>query len=171
MLILILRAMKCIDSYNKIWAASWAADCKICGPKKLKFCLGCTRGHSTGSHAMTITKLNFQPKVQVTASKRPSSLRSKKSKTTLLLKLYRFGNLSRHRSVFSWYHRTNTKEKLGRYITVLFFSRNPFFPQKGGHGPPFEGPSPHFKEKRVSRQTLTALQLMAHMRHLFLGAS
>jgi hypothetical protein len=36
--------MKYIISYDKIWTASWAADCKICGPKKLKFCSERTRG-------------------------------------------------------------------------------------------------------------------------------
>jgi hypothetical protein len=58
------------------------------------------------------------------------------------------------RLVFLGFYRTDTGGKLGRYIWVLFFWREPIFPQKGCHGPLFEGPSPHFEEKRVSRQTL-----------------
>ncbi len=58
--------------------------------------------------------------------------------------------------VFLGIYQTDTKGKLGWYISVLFFGGNPFFPQKGGHGPLFEGPNPHFEEKKVSRQTLTA---------------
>jgi hypothetical protein len=50
MLILIPTAMKYINSYNKIWAASWAADCKICDPKKLKFCLGRTWGRRSAHY-------------------------------------------------------------------------------------------------------------------------
>jgi hypothetical protein len=57
MLILIFTAMKCICSYNKIWAASWAADCKICSPNKLKFCSGRMWGRMLA--ATTNINLNF----------------------------------------------------------------------------------------------------------------
>ncbi len=60
------------------------------------------------------------------------------------------------RLVFLGIYWIDTGGKLGRYILVLFFGENPFFPRKGGHGPLFEGPSPHFEEKRASRQTLIA---------------
>jgi hypothetical protein len=63
--------------------------------------------------------------------------------------------------VFTGIYQTNTGRKLGQYISVLFFGRDPFSPQNGGHGPLFEGPSPHFEEKRVSRQTLkSSLQIL-----------
>jgi hypothetical protein len=81
MLILILMAMKYINSYDEIQAASRATDCKIWGPNRNS--VWDARG-AAGLHATTITKLNFQPKVQVRASERPSDLRSKKSETTLL---------------------------------------------------------------------------------------
>jgi hypothetical protein len=34
-------------------------------------------------------------------------------------------------------YRTDTGGKLGRYISVLFFWREPFFPSNGGSWPPF----------------------------------
>ncbi len=57
-------------------------------------------------------------------------------------------------SVFGWYFLVFTKlmpeENLVGTFWNYFFGGNPFFPWKGGHGPLFEGPSPHFEEKRVS---------------------
>jgi hypothetical protein len=62
--------------------------------------------------------------------------------------------------VFGWYFLIFTKpipeENSVGTFWYNFFGGNPFFPQKGGHGPLFEGPSPHFEEKRVSRQTLNS---------------
>jgi hypothetical protein len=39
--------------------------------------------------------------------------------------------------VFLGIYQTGTGGKFGGYILVLFFGGNPFFPQKGGHGPHF----------------------------------
>jgi hypothetical protein len=56
--------------------------------------------------------------------------------------------------VFLGIYQTDTGGKHCWYISVLFFWWESLFLAKGGHGPHFEGPSPHFEEKRVSRQTL-----------------
>ncbi len=59
--------------------------------------------------------------------------------------------------VFGWYFLVITiqmpEENSVGTFWYYYFGRNPFFPRKGGHGPLLQGPSPHFEEKRVSRQT------------------
>ncbi len=61
------------------------------------------------------------------------------------------------RLVFGWYFLVFTEpipeENSVGTFRYYYFGGNPFFPQKEGHGPLFQGPSPHFEEKRVSRQT------------------
>jgi hypothetical protein len=61
------------------------------------------------------------------------------------------------RLVFGWYFLVITlpipEENLVGTFWYYYFGGNPFFPRKGGHGSLFQGPSPHFEEKRVSRQT------------------
>jgi hypothetical protein len=68
--------------------------------------------------------------------------------------LYQFGIVVGIWLVFLGIYQTDTGGKLGRYILVLcFWWELLFLPLKGGHGPLFEGPNPHFEEKRVSCQT------------------
>ncbi len=65
--------------------------------------------------------------------------------------------------VFLGIYHTDTEGNLGRYILLSLFWREPFFPQKGGTGPLFEGKRGHqppfwysqppFCGKRSSRQT------------------
>ena len=43
----------------------------------------------------------------------------------------------RYQLVFLGIYHTDTKENLGRYILVSFFWREPLFPSKRGHWPPF----------------------------------
>jgi hypothetical protein len=50
MLLLIPRTIKNSNSYDRIRAAGWAADCKICSLKKLKFCLGHTQGRRSAHY-------------------------------------------------------------------------------------------------------------------------
>ncbi len=44
-----------------------------------------------------------------------------------------------YRSVFLGIYHTDTEGNLGRYISVSFFWREPLFPSKRGHWPPFWG--------------------------------
>ena len=75
--------------------------------------------------------------------------RSKVALVALKLELYtNLVFLVGIRLVFLGIYQTDTGGKLGRYISVYFFGGNPFCPRKGGHGPLFEGPSPHFEEKK-----------------------
>ncbi len=60
--------------------------------------------------------------------------------------VYQFGIFGRYLVGISWYLLNQYRRKT-RYISVLFFGGKHFFPQKGGHGPLFEGPSPHFEGK------------------------
>jgi hypothetical protein len=48
------------------------------------------------------------------------------------------------RLVFLGFYRTDTGGKLGRYILVLLFWREPLFSLKGGSWPPFLGVQPPF---------------------------
>jgi hypothetical protein len=62
-------------------------------------------------------------------------------------------------SVFGWYFLVFTEqipeENLVGTFGYYYFGGNPFFLERGVEAP-FWGPGPHFEEKRVSRQTLTA---------------
>jgi hypothetical protein len=46
--------------------------------------------------------------------------------------------------VFLGFYQTDTRGKLGRYILVLLFWREPLFSLKGGSLPPFLGAQPPF---------------------------
>ncbi len=52
------------------------------------------------------------------------------------------------RLIFLGFYRTITGGKLGRYISVLFFWREPLFSSKGGSCPPFWGAKPPFWGKK-----------------------
>jgi hypothetical protein len=69
----------------------------------------------------------------------------------------------RYPSVFLGIYHTDTKENLGRYISVSYFWRGtslslkkgalaPFLSKKGGSGPPFDTASPSYAEEKSSRQ-------------------
>ncbi len=69
--------------------------------------------------------------------------------------VYRFGIFGRYLVGISWYLPNLYRRKTWSvHFGIIFFGENPCFTWKGRHSPLFEGPSPHFVEKRVSCQTL-----------------